>query len=478
MRNTLQQAVAAALLCTGIGQAMAAGFAIIEHGAQGMGNSFAGGGAVAEDASTVWFNPASMSRLDTQIQNSGHIIRPSFEFTNSGSVAAGSGAPLLSGRGGTVAAAPTNDGGKVAVVPNLYYIRKLNEQFSFGLAVNAPFGLATEYDSNWIGRYQAVESEIINLNVNPAVSYQVNNHLSMGAGVSINYLDAKLTNAIDFAGACFGRVSAGALGASAAAAAAAAAADCVGAAGGPGQGGNDGSAEVKGDDISFGFNLGLMYDFNDDSRVALAFRSEIKHELEGKATFGVPTLISRTAATDALIRGAFANDGVTAGVRLPASFSLSGYHRFNASKFAVMGDATWTGWSALPALLIVFDRPTTTGAGSSIEELGWRDAWRLGLGLNYYHNDHLTLRTGVAWDQSPVPNAVLRTARLPGNDRTWLSVGGSYRFNNSMSADFGYAHLFVGDSIINRTTATTGTLAGRYEADADIVSVQFNYQFH
>ncbi|MFT5450040.1 MAG: long-chain fatty acid transport protein [Gammaproteobacteria bacterium] len=459
----IRQALAGALLCAGTGPALASGFAIIEHSAQGMGNAFSGGGALAEDAGSLYFNPASMSRLGTQLQSSGHVIVPSFEFTDSASTPTGSGA----------------DGGTNALVPNLYYVHQLNQQISFGLGINAPFGLATQYDANWIGRYQAVDSEIINLNVNPALAYKVNDKLSLGAGVNINYVDAKLTRAIDFAGACYGSVFTGAvgMGASTAMADAAARADCIGATGGPGSGGNDGFGKVEGDDISFGFNLGLMYELNDNTRVSLAYRSEIRHSLEGNATFSVPTVVSNTAARNAVFQGAFGNDGATAGLDLPVSFSLSGYHRFTDSKFALMADATWTEWSSVPGLLIVYDRSTTTGGPSNLP-LGFENTWRLGMGLNYYYNKKLTLRTGFAWDESPVPSAELRSARLPDSDRTWVSFGAGYQFNDRMSADVGYSHLFVDDSRINRVEpASSGTLAGTYESGVDIFSVQFNYQF-
>lgn len=459
----IRQGLAGALLCAGAGSTLASGFAIIEHSAQGMGNAYSGGGAVAEDASSLYFNAASMSRLGTQFQAAGHVILPSFKFTDTASTPTGGG----------------GDGGTTALVPNLYYVHQLNQQISFGLGINAPFGLATEYDANWIGRYQALESEIINLNVNPAMAYKVNDKLSLGAGVNINYMDAKLTRAIDFAGACYASVFTGALGLGATAAIAdgAARADCVGATGGPGNGGNDGSGKVEGDDISFGINLGLMYQFNDNTRLALAYRSEIKHSLEGKAAFTVPSVVSNTPLRNATFRGAFTSDSLSADVDLPASFSMSGYHRFTDSKFAVMADATWTGWSSVPSLVIVYDRPTTAGGPSELP-LGFKNTWRLSLGLNYYHNKQLTLRTGFAWDESPVPSPQLRTARLPDSDRTWVSFGASYQFNDRISADVGYSHLFVDDSRINRAEPTSaGTLAGTYGSEVDIISVQFNYRF-
>ena len=450
----------ALLLCTYFTSmnAIAAGFAIIEHSAQGMGNAFAGGGAVAEDASTVWFNPASMIRLGPQIQGTAHIIAPSFDFTDGGSVqAAGAGTvALLPG------ATATSSADKAALVPNLYYVRPINDRMSFGLAINAPFGLATSYNPNWRGRYQAIDSEIRTLHVNPALAIRANEHLTFGFGVNAAYIDASLNNAVDFTAVCLARAGA-------------AAAACTGAGVGPGQGANDGFAQNDADDISFGFNLGLFYEPNDTTRLSVAYRSEIHHKLDGRATFVVPQTLNAVPAVDAALRSAFANDGVSAGVTLPDQLSFSAYHRFHP-KFAVMADATWTGWSDIPELRIVFDNPATAG-GNSVETLNWENTWRFGLGLNYYHNDRLTLRTGVAYDQAPVTSLTLRTARLPDNDRLWLSFGAGYRATDRLSADFGFSHLFIDDTPIRRTGSTGSVVIGSYKSDVNIFSAQINYRF-
>lgn len=458
-RLKLPSALLAGALALGTaGNATGAGFAIIEHSAQGMGNAFAGGGAVAEDASSVWFNPASITRLPSQMQASGHVIMPTFEFTDRGSVQAVGPAtiPLLP-------TAPTvNDGGKTALVPNFYYIRKFNERISFGLAVNAPFGLATEYDANWKGRYQAVESEIVDLNVNPVVAYKLSDSVSIGGGVSANYIDAKLTNAVDFAAVC----------------AVAAGGACPNGAV-PGQGAFDGFAEIKADDISFGFNFGIFYEPTQRTRLSFSYRSQINHKLDGKATFTQPTALGGLTALGPLLGGGiaatFANDGAAAGVSLPDTFSFGMYHRLN-QKIGLMGDITWTNWATIPELRIVYDRPTTAG-GPTVETLNWRNTYRFSLGMSYYYNDRITMRTGLAYDESPVPNPFSRTARLPDNDRLWLSIGGSYVINDRLSADFGYSHLFIRDTPIQRTGSTGSILIGNYDSDADIISIQVNYKF-
>jgi len=168
---------------------------------------------------------------------------------------------------------------------------------------------------------------------------------------------------------------------------------------------------------------------------------------------------------------------VTANVKLPDMLSFSAYHRFG--KFGVMGDATWTRWSSVQRLVINFDTPSLLRSAATVEELRGDDAWRLGLGLNYYHNDKLTLRAGLAYDESPATgNPLFTTARLPDADRYWVAVGASYRVSNKISLDAGYSHLFVDDSRINRTGGTSGdTLTGTFESEADIISVQMNYVF-
>ncbi len=444
MENSRFRQLAAFILAGAVSgyaaQASAAGFAIIEHSAKGMGNAFAGGGAIAEDASTVWFNPASMTRLPSQMEAAGHVILPTFDFTDKGSTQLD--APIPPGGPGTSALLPgaptTAEGGTEAFVPNFYYIRKLNESWSFGLAVNAPFGLKTEYNRNWKGRYHAIESEIIDLNVNPALAWKLNDVVSVGAGVSLNYIDAKLSNAVDF-GALIGA---------------------------PGSPAAEGFVENEADDISYGFNFGIFAELSERTRLSVAYRSQINHKLEGNADFTNPLGIP-----------GFFDDGISVGASLPDSFSLSAFHMLT-SKIGIMGDATWTGWSDIPELRIVFDDPTNAGgAGTSVEDLQWQDVWRLSLGVNYYQSSQLTLRAGVAYDQAPVSSPTLRTPRLPDNDRVWLAIGASYQVNDRISADFGYAHLFIDDTEISRINGTGARLIGTYESNADLISLGINYIF-
>jgi len=451
--------------------ASAGGFAIAEQTVSGLGNAYAGGGAEANDASVVWYNPAGMTHLEgTEFQAGAHLIVPQFDYTDSGrtkQISPSSGATLNPTPLPT--ALKSDSGGLAAVVPNLYYSRNLTERVKFGLGVNSPFGLATKYSPNWIGRYHAVKSDILTINVNPALAVKATDRLSIGVGLSVQYIEADLTRAIDFDAGCVGAVAKGKLPAGA---------------GGflltgcntPGSGTAEGFVKFKADDTSLGFNLGLLYELSSDTRISVAYRSRIRHSLDGKADFSTPAAtISTNATTDGTMRALFADDGITVPLVLPETISFSAYH--NLGRVALLGDITWTGWSSVPALKIVYDKPTTALTGVSADPLFFRDAWRLSLGMNYEVNDRLLLRTGAAFDQSPIKSAERRIAGLPDNNRIWVSAGASYRFSDKLSADFAYSHQFLPDTRILHANSTGTQLDGKFDNQGNIFSAQVRLSF-
>jgi long-chain fatty acid transport protein len=434
-----------------LGQAQASGFAIAENSAKELGVAFAGGSAIAEDGSTVWFNPAGMTRLGSTFQFSTHYIDPTFDFDDTGS------AQLLPNGEIQLDGSRASGGGEPAIVPNMYYVRPLSERLYFGLGLNAPFGLTTKYDPNWIGRYQAVKSEIATLNVNPAIAYVVNEHLSVGAGLNINYMQAELTNAIDFAAIC----------------AAAAGGPCPNGSI-PGQGMYDGFVINEADDTSVGVNVGLLWSPAEDTRIGLAYRSQINHSLTGEATFSAPAALGGFDALGPLglaLGAAFADSDITADVSLPDTASVSVFQRL-FHNISVVGDVSWTDWADIPALRVEFTNPA---APQSAEVLNWNDSWRLSAGLIVDLNERWTVRSGYAYDESPVPDAAVRTSRLPDNDRQWLALGVSHRFSEAITVDVGYAHLSIRTAAIARLGSTANLLDGRFDSDADVVSLQVNY---
>lgn len=434
------------------GSANAAGFALIEQSASGQGNAFAGAAASAVDASTIFFNPAGMTKLNgRQLVVAGHYIDAKADFSNEGSQFAGLGLPLY----GT-----DDDGGEQAFVPNFYYVMDLADQVKFGLGVNVPFGLATKYDDDWTGRYHALKSEVNTVNINPSLAWKMNDQWSAGFGVDIQYIDATLSNAVDFGAICFGladQATCGGLGLT--------------------PQGADGKAELKGDDWSVGFNLGALFDATPADHIGIAYRSEVKHNLEGDATFESPAAFrAMLAAQGAPYTSLFADSPIVAGIDLPASLSLSYAHDFG-DKLTLLADVTRTFWSSFEELRVVFVNPVQP---DTVVDESWDDSNRYSVGMNYALSDTMTLRGGVAYDETPIPDEQHRTARIPGNDRTWLSLGMGVKVGKNATIDVGYSHLFVDDTKISNLDSSPGVylLNGTYEADVDIFSIQATWDLN
>jgi long-chain fatty acid transport protein len=436
----------------------AAGFALIEQSVSAMGTAYAGGAAEAADATTVFFNPAGMSRLPgAQVITGIQVIRPKAKFHDEGSTST-PGAIL--GDPGILGDSNGGDAGQTRIVPTFYYSQPLNETWSAGIGVNAPFGLATKYHSDWVGRYYGVKSEVRTVNINPAIAYRLNDRLSIGAGVSYQYIDAKLTNRIDFGS--IGLFTAAAIGMPELAAGLL-----------PGQ--NDGRVKLTGDDWSWGYNFGFLLDITEDTRVGMQYRSKVSQSLKGDASFRVPQEATFLQAT-----GNFQNTNVEADVDLPASASASVFHQLSEA-WALMADVTWTDWSTLQELRFRFESTHPDG----VESLKWEDSYRFAVGVAYRPDSRWTWRAGAAYDQTPIPNEQYRSVRVPGEDRTWVTVGLGYRYSENLSFDFGYAHLFVKDPKIDKTSAAPGEedffrgdLKGEYDASVDIIGGQLSWTFH
>lgn len=424
---------------------MAGGFLLFEQGVKGLGNAFAGGSAIAEDASTIFYNPAGITRLSgTQIEVGAHYIIPQAEFDNKGSTVSPAlpvvgGAPLNGGDGG--------DAGVSAIVPNFYIAHKITDKFHGGIGISVPFGLETKYNKNWVGRYHAVKSEVLTIDINPTVAYRINKWFSLGGGISAQYIDAELTNAVDFG--------------------------TIGFIGGAGTAPQtlDGFVKLEADDWGWRWNLGMLVEPTENLRFGLSYRSNIDYTLEGDANFKIP------AGADPIATGAgLVDTDAKADITLPGHASLSAYWRLHP-KFAIMADIFWTNWSKLDDLPIKLDTGTDV-----VTTLDWEDTFRYAFGANYYFNENWTFRGGIAYDETPIPNAKKRTPRVPGEDRIWTTIGLGYRFSELISFDLAYAHLFVDDPKIRKTGLETediprGALKGDYDASVDIISFQFNLNF-
>jgi long-chain fatty acid transport protein len=446
------------------GLAYGSAFALQEQSGSGLGNAFAGGAATAEDAATIFTNPAGMSRLtNMQAAAAGSLICLQAKFSDNGSLPAAF--QTLGGNGG--------DAGSCTVIPALYLASPINDQWSVGIGVNVPFGLKTQYDSDWIGRFQAVKSQLETINVNPAVSFKVSDMVSIGGGANYQHLKAELSSRVNYAGA-IGQ----------AAQQAAAAGQIPAAAIMPiltAYAGAQSDAKVTGNDGAWGWNIGVLVNVDPQTRFGASYRSTIKYDVSGSAEFSnppVPALPASLApvagALANAVNGALANGDVKLALKVPDTANVSIFRQID-SKWDVMADVQYTGWSTFQNLTIV----RSTGAVLSTTPENFRDTWRVSIGANYHYSDQWMFRGGLAFDQSPVRDA-LRTPRLPDNDRTWISFGGQYKFSPQLLLDAGYTYIFVKDPSMNQnagSTPTSGLISGTYKSNVNIVAAQLTYTF-
>jgi long-chain fatty acid transport protein len=426
----------------------ASGFALSQQGVKQVGSAIAGGAATAEDASTIFFNPAGMTHLrGAHAVVGGHILSPSAEF--SGSATTYEGEPIGGGDGGNA--------GFIALIPILYYSHELNEDMWVGIGMGVPFGLATDYERSWAGRYHAVKTDLATFNINPSAAYKLNDKLSLGAGLNLMYASAELSNAVDYSAACLSQAPE-------------LACDLLGM-GTPGDRSTDGHVAIEGDSWGYGFNLGLLYDMTEQTRIGIAYRSKVVQKIKGRADFTEPTgpWLIPPPFTSILADG-----GVTATVDMPATFSVSVITQV-APKWEVMFDFTSIQWSSFEELRIKFDNPETP---DSVQPENWENSSKISVGFNYRHSAEWTFRGGFAIDQSPIPGVDERTPRIPDNNRKWIAGGFTYTASPKLSLDFALAHLFVGNTGLDSTDESFGhQLEGSYELGANIISTQANWKF-
>jgi len=441
MQKRLLPLLIASALPFAASKAHASAFALSEQGVSGLGNAYAGAAAVAEDASTVWWNPAGMSRLGSgkHLLVGGHVIIPSTKFNDSGSTRAAASDPTKVGNGG--------DAGSTALVPNLFFAMNLNPTWSFGVGVSVPFGLMTEYDSDWIGRFQGIKSEVKTININPSASYKLSDRASLGFGVNYQYGEIDLLSAVNYSGLTGGAIGIGVEGQNA--------------------------TSLDGD--AWGFNIGALFDITSATRVGVHYRSSLDYSMKGSTSFSnVPAAF----AGNPLLAAGTSNGDVKLDLETPASASVSVAHKVN-DRVELLGDVTWTEWSKITRLPLV--RTSGPASGSTLDTLtfNFEDTWRASFGVNYKYGGPWTLKAGVAYDQSPVPSATDRTVRLPDNDRYWLSLGASYRMSQVSRLDFGYTYIMVKDADIanNQTAAGRGNIVGTYQGNVNILSVSYQHSF-
>ena len=423
--------------------ALAGGFAISEQSASVAGSATAGAGALAEDASTVFYNPAGMSYIDgNQLLIAGSAFFLDNEFTNGGT---------LDGIGNPVSGTESFEN-PIIPIGSLFAVVELTDRVRLGLGVTSPFGLSSEYDDAWVGRYNTLLSAITTVDINPAVSFRVNDWLSIGAGISAQYAEGRRRNDLDFGTICFN--------------------DFFGPAACTGMGilpqGADGRLTIEADDWGFGYNVGVLIALQSQTRIGIAYRSSVHHRLKGDADYDVPGVAAPLTLGGTL----FQNTDASAEITLPASLSVSLYHELSP-QVALLGDVTWMRWHSFETLRIEFANPQQPDI---VQEEDWRDVFRYSIGLRYQPAPPYVVRVGFAYDETPIPDAH-RNPGIPGNDRLVFALGAGVRLSETITIDLGYTYNHELDAKVDQFRPESGTVKGEYQNRVHILSGQLRWVF-
>ncbi|MFK2904932.1 outer membrane protein transport protein [Dyella ginsengisoli] len=435
IRLALTVAIAGTLLP---GAGHAAAFQLKEKSAKAQGRAFAGSISASGDASVIADNPAAMRLLGGRVfQADLSGIDYSVRFHGSGADTLGR--PLSGGNGGNA--------GATAAVPALYFHMPLGAQMHLGFSLTAPFGFKTEYDQSWVGRYHGIKTELNAVDFGASFSYDINPYFSLGGSVFTERVEARLNDAVDF----------GAILASS---------------GVPGftPGSADGHTRIDATDNALGYTVGALFTPTHDTRIGLAYRSEVNHKVNDVTVkFDVPQVPKTILA--AARPGWFVNTTATTELKLPAMWTVSLTQQING-RWAVMADLSRTEWSAFKDIRLDFASAQPT----QNLHFGYRDTTFGAIGTEYALSARLTLRAGVAYDQTPVTSRT-RDVRVPDTNRRWLSVGATWKASPSLEYSVGYTHLFLDTPKVELTSVTGSSLNGSYDLSSDVIALALSYSF-
>lgn len=357
----------------------AAGFQIAERSTIGLGRAFSGEASIADDASIIASNPAGMVLLEDNAYSIGlNYINPEIDVEGTG-----------------VGSFPANDDDVAlsAALPYIYYAKKVNPNLSVGFGTFVGYGLKTGYSKAFAARASVYESELSSINLNPSLAYRINDQLSVGAGFSLTYAEGKISSLTPGSGAPL--------------------------------------FKLEGDDLAFSYNIGVLYELSESTRIGLSYRSSVDLSVEGTAELGAAL-------------GGPVTTPATLDIELPNIIELSVYHELN-DQWAIHADVMHTGWSSFKKL----SPKTGTAADAALEtNENWSNSTRYAIGATYKACEKWTFRAGVAYDESPVSDEY-RTLRIPDEDRIWVSLGASYKMSERYTVDVGYTHIFADEAQIN-----------------------------
>ena len=417
MKNPTFKIAAAAMMVAGAfaTQTYAAGFQLSEQSAIQMGRAMAGAGIVGDDLSAVHYNPAGMTLLSgTRMQATGTWVAVNLDYeSHDGSV--------------------TENGRlKGQTIPAGFITHQINDSLWAGLGLTVPYGMGTEFGEDWEGKARGTESMILTFDINPNLAWKVNDKLSVGGGISLQYAKAELGF-----GAPLGPTAA--------------------------------HANVKGDSWAWGWNVGLMFQPVETVRLGLAYRSHIAHNADGHTTLNnVPIQIDNGFV--------LTNIRSDMEVRLKTPDTITFSATWEATDaLRLSGTARWSKWSNFCSL-DVRNLDLAGDFGTTVVENNWDDTWFFSVGADYKLNGQWTVRGGVAYDQGPVENQY-RMAVIPDTDRVWFSGGASYKYTDNLTFDFGATYIKgVGDTDLYNEVG--GKKIGEFKSlDSYIFSAQMQYLF-
>ncbi|MFQ1728671.1 outer membrane protein transport protein [Aeromonas veronii] len=422
-----KKSLIAATIALATGQVHAAAFQLNEHSASGLGRAYAGEAAIADNASVLARNPAAMTTFDKMaVSVSGTYIKPDVDVD--GAVYAGANKMAPASESGIAPA---------AFVPASYFIQPLNDQWAWGIGIFSNYGLSTEYSKTFPAGAGAGNTELMTFNINPNIAYRINEHFSVGAGINAVYGAAELNR---YAG-------------------------LLGPLNPPSQGGplptDTRLAHLKGDTWGFGWNVGTLYEVNENHRFALTYRSQVDMSFDGD----FQGLTSGNRTVDGNLK-----------LDLPAQAEFAGYHRLSP-QFAVHYSVNWTDWSAFQEL-----KATSSQCAGGVclqKDEKFKDSTRYSIGGTWYINPAWEARMGFAYDNTPI-EADYRSLSIPDSDRIWYSAGATYHINTDMSVDFGMAYLDGKEVDVNeglRSHSDSLRWKGTSHGNAFLASAQFNMKF-
>ncbi|WP_034279254.1 OmpP1/FadL family transporter [Alkanindiges illinoisensis] len=439
-KSTLAVCITAAL--TGAtGSAFAAAFQLNYQSTGAIALANAGRATLTDDASVVYTNPAGISRLDGQ-QVSANVsgVFPKTDITYPSAVtnpvAAIGGAQI--NLGGTAEGDAVEDSVLASAfwaIPNIGV-----EGLSAGLGFYQPFGFNADYENSYIGRYWGDKTELAVLTLQPSVSYAIDDTLSLGAGVTINYADGKLTRRMLAPLDVLYPVQ--------------------------GLNPNNGLQSLIGDDVAYGWNFGALWDITPELHLGAVYRSEVDYDLEGSVRF---------SNVDAALGLPFTTGQYDASLSLttPESYEVSA--TYDVSPTTKL-HGTWmrTNWSSAKTLPISI-QGTAVGTFNTAETLGYDDTNLYAVGVSWQQTDRLGLKAGFAVDEAVA--GLHPSARIPTAKRYLHTIGANYMFNPKTSIDLAYIYAHEDKAHVSATNADSGTYNATFQNRANIISAQLNYKF-